>query len=244
MTTLGVASGAVFALSALFLGARLLALSAVRAAWPERLVGLSFSLIGLAYAALVAAAELGGGKPAALPLFFILAVFDVGFACLAAFSWYVFHRTSSAQSKIGVALIAGNVLVAIASPWMPAFADGAPGALPIRIALRLAIFVWSAITSLAYHSMMKRRLALGLADPIVVDRFRLWGLFMAGGAGILLTLTAAGVLRLHEHFLTPILGTAGLLLGWVCIGLLWLSFSPPRWYCDRVIARAPKPEDG
>ena len=34
---------------------------------------------------------------------------------------------------------------------------------------------WIAIESLRYRSLLLRRLALGLADPVLINRFGLWG---------------------------------------------------------------------
>lgn len=243
MSFVGLASAGVFALSALLIGVRLFALGLRRSAWPEGLIGLAFLLIGIGDVLLVSAAAVADGRPAELPLLIALGIIDVGFAAIALFSWYVFHRASFMGSLITALLVGANLFIAAASPWIPAFPDGTPGPLPLRGALRFTIFVWSAITSLRYYAKMKRRLALGLADPLVTDRFRLWGLFMAGGAALLVLLTTAGVLKLRNHFLFPVFGLAGMLVGWSCIGLLWLSFTPPRWYCDRAAARAAAPED-
>ena len=42
----------------------------------------------------------------------------------------------------------------------------------------LATLLWTGIESLAYSSALKRRLVLGLADPVVADRVQLWGIGM------------------------------------------------------------------
>jgi hypothetical protein len=44
---------------------------------------------------------------------------------------------------------------------------------------RLAPFVWVSVESFRYGAMLRRRVSIGLADPLVADRFLLWGLWSA-----------------------------------------------------------------
>jgi hypothetical protein len=47
----------------------------------------------------------------------------------------------------------------------------------VHFAARVACWSWVAGESLAYWSKQRRRLALGLADPVVTNRFLLWGVW-------------------------------------------------------------------
>jgi hypothetical protein len=42
------------------------------------------------------------------------------------------------------------------------------------VALRELVFVWMAVESFRYWTLLRRRLRLGLADPLVTNRFLLW----------------------------------------------------------------------
>ncbi len=97
---------------------------------------------------------------------------------------------------------------------------------------------WMASEALHYHAKMKRRLALGLADPIVTDRFRLWA-----GAGISSFFMLAAALP--PSFLPPtavfwlsldvaLLGLAGL----AASVFYSMAFFPPEAYRRRLVARA------
>ena len=44
------------------------------------------------------------------------------------------------------------------------------------MAVATLTFAWSGAESLAYHARLRRRLALGLIEPVVVNRLLLWGI--------------------------------------------------------------------
>ena len=85
---------------------------------------------------------------------------------------------------------------------------------------------------------MRRRLRLGLADPVVVNRFLLWAtMALAVFTGIVLNTVA---LAMHVDILKSPL----VLFGSSCTGLtqavmLFLAFLPPRAYLAWVRSRAP-----
>jgi len=89
--------------------------------------------------------------------------------------------------------------------------------------------------------MLRRRLPLGLADPVVADRIALWG--VAGGLIAFLFMAIPVPQRVMgispEH---PVLSMMQSLVDRavaVCIGL---AFFPPRAYLRRIENRAAHPE--
>jgi hypothetical protein len=91
----------------------------------------------------------------------------------------------------------------------------------------------NAIASLRYASMLRRRLRIGLADPVVANRIQLWGI-----AGLAITAqylyTLASILMVH-------VGMPGIYhpLVIACLGIgaaTWiaLAFFPSRAYADRI----------
>jgi hypothetical protein len=95
---------------------------------------------------------------------------------------------------------------------------------------------WSGFESLNYHRKMRLRLGLGLVDPVVCDRFFLWG--FGGVAAVFGVAIVIGSLlvgwRVVNHPL-PILGIAfagfSLSISW------WLAFLPPEAYLRHLRAR-------
>ena len=93
----------------------------------------------------------------------------------------------------------------------------------------------NAIASLRYASMLRRRLGIGLADPVVANRIQLWGVAgLAITAQYLYTLTS--ILMVH-------VGMPGIYhpLAIACLGIgaatcIALAFFPSRAYADRIRA--------
>lgn len=90
-------------------------------------------------------------------------------------------------------------------------------------------FGWAAVESLTYHALLRRRLRLGLADPLVVNRFLLWGGSCAFGFaidGILMVMAARGVDFNVDRTARLLVSASGLTnaVAW------FLGFTPPAWY--------------
>ena len=100
-----------------------------------------------------------------------------------------------------------------------------------------ATYVWSGLESWRQQQMLVRRQRLGLADPVVLDRVRLWTITMFSGvlaSAVFGTLQARGI---------PVGGTTiGLALTAVSTLLssatLFLAFIPPTSYLESVRRRA------
>jgi hypothetical protein len=107
----------------------------------------------------------------------------------------------------------------------------------------LAANFWVAIEPLHYHRLMRRRLRLGLAEPLVVNRFLLWGC----GSMARTTMVLLGLLAPYlERNLSPVAlltATAGILIfasacGFFTSVTYWLTFFPTRRYVRWVEKRA------
>jgi hypothetical protein len=98
-------------------------------------------------------------------------------------------------------------------------------------------FVWTAVEGLREHAMASRRLALGLADPVVVDRFRLWTLYGVSCTGITAA-NAVGVLLERNLSTSLVVLLPSAVLGLAAASAMVLAFLPPAWYLARVRARA------
>jgi len=101
--------------------------------------------------------------------------------------------------------------------------------------------LWMAAESFRYWARMRRRQALGLAEPILVDRFRVWGIASCSAALAVWTVNVptwlgqpvgspeAGGVTALAMLLTAVFGTT-------TVGAYWLTFFPPRFYARRFTA--------
>jgi hypothetical protein len=94
------------------------------------------------------------------------------------------------------------------------------------VLLGAACYAWSCIESLHYHAMMRRRMRIGLAEPLLARRFLLWGI--AGLAAVGMHVAAmASRLAYAGAMPTWMLGLVTA-LGLVAAAGIWLAFFPRR----------------
>jgi predicted membrane chloride channel (bestrophin family) len=97
-------------------------------------------------------------------------------------------------------------------------------------------FLWSAAEALHRHHLARRRLALGLAEPVVVDRLLLWGIFGLAATGIV-GANALGVLLGENLSTSPIVLLPMAVLGLAASAAVYLAFLPPAAYLRWIEAR-------
>ncbi|MEM7411833.1 MAG: hypothetical protein AAF430_16500 [Myxococcota bacterium] len=116
--------------------------------------------------------------------------------------------------------------------------------LTLRLAWALArsvALVWATFECARYYLQMRRRLQLGLADPVTANRFLLWSLWIGAAAMLPLSGVVIRLLALQGQATDVTVTTqpeGGVLLfaawifGWLLVALvaLWLSFFPPERY--------------
>jgi len=98
------------------------------------------------------------------------------------------------------------------------------------VAARSSVYMWGAVESVRFHRMMRRRVALGLADPVVAHQVLMWGLFSLCMGTLAVASLAAGVILGDAYptstlalLITPTVSLAAS----IC---LWLGFFPPAFY--------------
>lgn len=141
-------------------------------------------------------------------------------------------RLAVAATGSGLAVIACVVRIADGEFLEPGIAD--TRGMALYLATRFGVFLWAGSLSLSYHAQLRRRLALGLADPVATGQIWLWGvagMLMAGVSGVI----GLCVFGLHEHPLDLFWSTATIsLLVLTGASAMWCAFFPPvalrrRW---------------
>jgi len=113
-----------------------------------------------------------------------------------------------------------------------AAAESSGPAVRISDWLRTGALLWASLESLRYYAKMRRRLRLGIADPVVTNRFLMWGLGI-GAAGLTSVVDSTTRLFVLHAMEMPWLRLCISLGGVVAATGLWLAFLPPsrhtRW---------------
>jgi hypothetical protein len=223
-------------------GARLLALARRTRELPELAFGSGFLLLGvfgqplavLGRSPLAGSAELAGAL-----LGVGLAAQSLGCLCLAAGTWRVF-RPDSRWAGAAVAGSAAVFAVSLVGHGLTVgFAGGADrGAFYwAGLLARGGSFAWCAVEALLYHRRMRRRLRLGLGDPVVANRFLLWAIASSGLVVAFLAFLAAKLAGVNAATSPPFLATS-FAVALVCSVAMSLAFFAPQAWTRRVAARA------
>jgi hypothetical protein len=102
--------------------------------------------------------------------------------------------------------------------------------------------LWTTTESYRYYGLMRRRVALGLAEPLVTNRFLVWG---TASIGTLLAVWISSI----SFFIprdpatlaawSPGIQISVATVGVATVSLYYLTFFPPRWYRAWIARNAP-----
>ncbi len=225
-------------------GVKLLWLARRTRGLPETLVGASLFLLSAVSWPLLLVVSAPQPPPAAL----LRAgwagaslAMALGWSGVFLFTWRVFRPGAGwarMLAGIGIAmeLAAGLAGVVRAVALVDPLELGAPSASGFVLLLGAeVVYAWTAIESFRYRALLRRRIPLGLADPLVADRFGLWGWTGVFGFGsiapaVLAHLSGGDPNSLASHL---VVGVCGL----VSSAVLYLAFLPPAAYARFVRAR-------
>jgi hypothetical protein len=231
-----------FCLICLTVGVRLVARSRSGGGRPELLLGAGIGLTGgVGYGILIGVAlsraSWGQEQGAAFTWLTGLgrALHDVGVVCVIGFIVQVFRP--------GVAWARALAAVMVAALWVGYAGNGLAGGFAhgraeglwywIEFSTIAAYPVWASAESLAYYARMRRRRALGLADPMVTNRFLVWGIAFALTFAAIITVSLPALLGLPleaQVRVVPMALVATAFWGIGSVAAQWLTFFPPRWY--------------
>jgi hypothetical protein len=180
----------------------------------------------------------------------------IGGAAIFLFTWQTFRRDSSWARRVALAgtclALGGFAFEALNEGFAFRLVPG-PGHWAAWLG-RTAPMVWVAVESFRYWSMLRRRLRLGLADAVVVNRFLIWSIWSAATfvnlaadpiARVLYMTLAGTTTEIVMGVVRPVvIGTMAvtMMLGLVSAATLFLTFFPTaayrRWLERRAEAEA------
>lgn len=234
MEILAAVGGGAFVLVSLVLGVRLLALFLRTRKLPELACGLGLLLMGgIGYPLIAVVQESPVSSDVKIVLLLAqMSCHVVGATIFCVFTQRVFRPGASWAWMITgatFAVILGAALVQIQSPGLRAYVEQGAGIWHWHGAASTLPLLWAGAESQHYHGLMRRRQRIGLADPLLTDRFGLWAFAMFSAA--LITIVSITV----ESLGSSLAGTAfgGLVigsLGSASAGAIWLAFLPPAAY--------------
>lgn len=154
--------------------------------------------------------------------------------------WRIF-RPGSRWARVAVALVGAELL----GSWIATVARGEPVHLSdatlangFFMAGRVAVYFFGGFEAIRHAIMLRRRAALGLADPVSAHQILLWGVAWLSLAtlAILSVVLAHGMGRsIYEHPWIALLGSTLNVIAWMST---WFSFFPPAFYQRLVAPRA------
>lgn len=173
--------------------------------------------------------------------------------CLAAFTWQVF-RSHEAWAKRLVGVFACALFAVFLAAGASVEASSGSGIRMIVFnGLNVSAIVWAHLECLLYYRTMRRRQRLGLADPVLANRFLLWSFWTGAIAlqGLCMLLLRIGIWSSGAHEVLQVGGDPGgpwlvlidcargmlAIVGPTAVISVWLSFSPPAFYTRRLQRR-------
>jgi len=226
------------------LGVRLLQLARRTRAVPELALGLAFFLVGaLGYPLGLLSILPALPEPLARCSFALANLATgVGSAAVFVFTRSVFRpdaRWAAALVWLGAAVLGVQTAFGVARALSAEPASfGTPDlGFSVRQAATAFSYAWTAVEALRYRALLVRRLALGLAEVEVVNRFLLWAIAGVGaftGSSVMSAVSLVGESPWQDPLALSAVGLGGFVAA-VCAAL---AFLPPRVYLDWVRRRA------
>ena len=164
----------------------------------------------------------------------------LGIACFFVFTVSVFRPAALWAHTLAGAAIAGTAMASVAIVSGLAVAPGSASSFAVTWgwsatfqALCALCFFWLGCEGLREWWLSRRRLALGLSDPVVSNRLLMWGVF--GISSTLLCMVLLLVQLSGKPTVTSALAQLSqALFGVLSSGAVTLAFFPPRAYRARV----------
>jgi hypothetical protein len=228
----------VFVAVSSLVGLRVLLLARRTRGLPELLMGAGMVAIALlGYPATLLAGFGGPSGDVNVPLYALGSFLtQLGIALIYAFTRQVFRPTESwAKGLIAagiavmlVSLVATATALARAEPSLPSYLVAREW-LGVGMVGYTAGFLWTAVEGLLHYRSALRRVAFGLADPVVANRFLLWGVFGLMATGINFASALGNWMGIDPSRSPVVLVPMGVLGAFASVAMS-LAFFPPARY--------------
>ena len=245
MQVLGSLATLAFIIVGAMVGIRLLILGQKTRGLPERAIGLALLLVGgVGYPMAIAAGTPGllapalGVKVMALSSF----VMNLGFIGIVLFTWSVFRRNELWARVVMIVLsicyAVHAVLMAQYALGMSSPAEMMKGATALTLfgqAMNAVVFCWTAAEAYRYWWMLRKRMAIGLGDPVTTNRFLLWAI-AATGSVLTNAISWWVIVERIDFFASPVVQASIGILSLASCASQYLAFLPPKAYLARLQA--------
>lgn len=245
MKLVGVAAVLLMLVAWSIVGTRLLLLARRTRGVPELTLGSGLFMMAVLGYPWSAVAQTGAFEPAVgFALFAWGTLFaDLGAFLIFVFTWRVFRPGQSWATLLVLAALGLTQLHLLGTVDTHRLAFGSlPSARALQpwsfliLALVVVAFGWASCESLRYWAMLRKREKLGLAIPIVTNRFLLWGLMGSAITGLAVIDTLL-IAALGDASHTPVAVVTSV-VGVAASALLYLAFVPPAPYTRWIASRA------
>ena len=240
MQFLAAVGGLSFVAASFVVGLRLLFLARRTRELPEFAVGLALLLMGGFGYPLTAIARTVPALSEEVRIgIFIVSLFLtwIGTVLLALFNMCVF-RPREVWAKV---LMLALAIWLVATFILESVSPGLHVATLRNEGLGLRLFMgaiaiplaWGSYESLRYWDLLRKRVRLGLADPVVADRMRLWSIAELSACVINVSTTVAALFGI-DFAVAPVGAFVIAPLGLLASTSMWFAFLPPAAYLRRV----------
>ena len=224
-----------FALASFVVGWRLLWLAHRTGLLPEKLIGGSLFLAGGIGTALLILSGLAGPARGVFSTAAMLAI-DCGITVLGVFTWRVFR-----PGLVGATVVAtctALLFLSFASDWVSGHYLGVRRSgfsMTADYSGRFAMYGWASFETMRQFVLARRRLRIGLSEPLVANRFLLWGISTLAANGIWVYSLWSELAKTSDRTAFYLVVSV---LGSTCAIAIWLAFFPPQAYRRRFATRA------
>jgi hypothetical protein len=224
-----------FFFASLVVGIRLIGVWRRSGELPPLLIAIGVLGIGpVGFGAILGSALLAESRPslsAAAALLGFVASF-AGTLAKYVFNWRVYHPSSRVARAVVMAAFGFVAGVLVYRAAGPGFAAG-PSSDPLQLSqnlVQIGALMWGSALALGYYVRMRKRAALGLGDPVVANRFLLWGIG-AGAASSGMAIGVVGSLATGLHIAEiPWVVAMASAFGLTAAVAMSLAFIPPAAY--------------
>ena len=246
-------AGISYALSfviATWVGIHLLRMAARTHKTPELGIGLTVFTLGFGTAGMLGGELVAAGGRIVLGQ--LLAIGGLLLVAIGTIGLYVAMRQvyrpdsvwATAGVAVGLTLMIGSFIARLVEGGVPTPWDPSPANACFLLG-RFAVYTWAAFESYRYFALLRRRLAIGIAEPVAMLQILFWAI-AATGMTISVSTIAVGTFALGVR---PAIWPAGVgVVAFVAItssSAIWCAFMPPGWLrrlAERIEAKAfPRP---